>query len=227
MPDTPVYRKLRSESNPNNPLTLKDIKTLIESSKTELLSFMKKEVDGLAELLKCLVKRVDEIERVNVKLEERCAKLEEKQEHIISEIEERQRRQPNLIISGIPERQSGNSEERKAHDKEHVNDLLSELHVSDVTFKTTYRIGKPEKNRNRLLRVICHDKEDKMEILKKATKLRDSKHFKKTYINPDLTPMQQLQQKELRQELKRRRDANERVIIRHGKIVQLDKKDFQ
>lgn len=226
MPDTPAQRKLRSDSNPSNTITLKDIKTLIDNSKTEILSFLKKEVDGITGILHGLVNRVEEIERVNRHLHDRCAKLEEKQESIISEIEDRQRRQSNLVISGLSEKQSGNNDERKAHDDKHVCNLLRELDVSKDAVRTSYRIGKPQSNRSRLLRMVCYDKDQKMEILRKARKLNDSDNFKKTYINPDLTPLQQLQQKELRKELKRRRDANERVMIRHGKIVQLERQDF-
>jgi len=42
----------------------------------------------------------------------------------------------------------------------------------------------------------------------------------------DLTPMQQQQQKELRDELKRRRAAGENVRIKNGKVVHTDNQDF-
>lgn len=61
----------------------------------------------------------------------------------------------------------------------------------------------------------------KSEVLRQARRLRtvDNPDLKKVYINPDLTPNQQREDRALRVELKSRRQAGEKVIIRGGRIV--------
>lgn len=61
----------------------------------------------------------------------------------------------------------------------------------------------------------------KSEVLRQARRLRtvDNPDLKKVYINPDLTPIQQREDRALRVELKSRRQAGEKVIIRGGRIV--------
>lgn len=57
-------------------------------------------------------------------------------------------------------------------------------------------------------------------VLSRAQNLRKSEVWNNTYIDPDRTPQQRLQHKELRMELKKRREAGEQsLVIRHDKIV--------
>ena len=228
MPDTPAQRKLRSDSHSNSTTTLKDIKTLIESTKTEILTYMKKEVDGIKGILQCLVNRVDEIECVNRKLEERCAKLEEKQDNIISEIEDRQRRQLNLVISGLPEQRDGNSDERRAHDESEVKLVLNEMGIKNVKSYPVSRIGKTRSDRPRLLKVTCPDVTSKQLILRSGKVLRSSTLYRNVYVNEDRTPLQQEHSKQLRAELKRRKECGEDVVIFRNKIsLRNDLKNFR
>ena len=60
--NTPKQQRVtRSNSNPSN-TTLDDIKNIIESSKTEILSFVKSENEKLLSLIASLSKRVDDLE---------------------------------------------------------------------------------------------------------------------------------------------------------------------
>ena len=91
-----------------------------------------------------------------------------------------------------------------------------------------YRIGKPLPNKKRLVRVVCVDRDTKIEALKNAKVLRTLDKYDGIFVNADLTPYQQKEQRNLRQELKRRREANENVKIYRGKIIQIDsKQNFQ
>ena len=72
------------------------------------------------------------------------------------------------------------------------------------------------------LKVILKSTENQELLIKSASrlsKLPGAHEFRKVFIKPDLTPLQQSQEKALRFELKRRRDAGEDVILRRGKIV--------
>ena len=55
--------------------------------------------------------------------------------------------------------------------------------------------------------------------MQKAKNLRNSTTFKNVYINPDLTIRQQKESKALRDELKKRRNNGESVVIRNGEVV--------
>ena len=61
----------------------------------------------------------------------------------------------------------------------------------------------------------------KREILRNAKKLRtsDSEILKKIFINPDLTTAQKAIDKKLREDMWKRRENGENVIIHRGQIV--------
>ena len=62
--------------------------------------------------------------------------------------------------------------------------------------------------------------EDKKAILHMAKDLRNSPTWSNVYISPDQTPKEQVLSRELRTELKTRRDAGENnIVIRFGKIT--------
>lgn len=215
-------RKLRSDSNLNKTITLNDIKLLIENSKAEILSSLKKEIDGLTIVLTKLNKRVEEVESKNLQLEERVQQLEDDHANLLSEIEDRDRRKSNLIISGIPEKVDCSSDERRQWDEEVSATLFQSLGeaFNTTAITGTYRIGKIDpKKPPRLLRVTCRDAQTKREIVKKAANLRNIPKYRNVYINPDRTPKEQREHKRLTEELKRRKSLGERVKIRDGKIV--------
>ena len=109
---------------------------------------------------------------------------------------------------------------------EQVNALFSNLiDLNDNVVKSTYRIGNTNSSKPRLLKVVCRDIDTKRALLSRAKHLRSAPNYKNVYLNTVLTPLQQNENKILREELKRRRDFEEDLIIRHGKIV--SRKIFQ
>ena len=224
MPTTPSQRSMRSNSNPSNTVTLADIKILIENTKDEIIVSLKKETVEISNKLSLLIRRVDELEKRNVQLEQRCNQLEAQSHHmppfIFDEMEDRLRRRTNLIISGIPEQTSGTTEERSKADSQKVTTLLDDLcEVSDESISRVHRIGRQQPDKNRLLRVILSDEEDTKKILYRAKELRNLPPHKNIFINRDLTHYQREDNKKLREELKRRRASGEDVVIRSGKLV--------
>lgn len=229
---TPKRPYTRSTSTPN--VSLSDIKQLINNSKKEIISIVSEKFDSLNTTLSFLISRVEKIEEnlasvneVNKKHEEQFKVLKtdfvemakEMPVRLLSEVEERNYRRPNLIFSGISELTSGSIDDRKSFDVAEISKIANELELSiDSGFKTT-RIGKLGGAKPRLLRATFSRIEERNDLLRKGKCLRNSKDFKQVYINPDLTSMQRTTNKFLRAELRRRREAGEQVIIRGEKIV--------
>jgi len=241
MPNTPAQRSTRSGSNAQS-FTLNDIKALIDSSKSDVTNSVKLEMEKLRDMITPLLIRIGKLEEQNQTLQSRINQLEEKQdktttvvsngeegsqEMLIGEFEERHRRQDYLIFSGLPESNSGPITERKVHDQQAVRDVAHALGFQNFVPFELSRIGKINTHTPRLLRVRCPDRETKMTLLSTAKNLRDSWNFKRVYINPDLTRMQREKNKKLRTELKLRREKGEKLTIRGGQIVELQKQHFQ
>ena len=163
-------------------------------------------------------------------LKSRCDKLENEIEclktnqhpvmsDVAFEIEERIIRRNNVIVRGMKEETSGSLTERAEQDKLKVLRALKVLDVKPECVKSIQRIGRPHSERPRLIRIICIGNEDKWNIIKKSKSLRDSQEFSQVFMNPDLTASQQKMEKELRDELKRRKEDGEDVIIHRGKVI--------
>ena len=129
--ESPNQRTLRSKSNPSNAITLSDIKTLIEKNKDAILESLKDEIEKQTSLISTLVKQVEDLHKKNLKLEQKCNKLEEAMSRmttsVLEEANDQQRRRKNLIISGVPESVTRSAEDRKAEDKSRVKTILDEL----------------------------------------------------------------------------------------------------
>ena len=217
-------RTTRSNSNPATNITLMDIKTLIEKSNQQILETLKSEIDKQASMIASLVSRVDALTNTNIQLEKKYQLLEENNRDMIRsfyrEFEDRDRRKMNLIFSGIPERQNGTLEERNNSDFEHVKRVLADLSLpSDHVTAHTYRIGKPGKGGQQLLKVKCLDEEFKRNVLRKAKQLRNISPYERIFINADLTFVQRQERRLLADELRRRRGLGEDVMIRNGTFV--------
>ena len=153
-------------------------------------------------------------------LKEDVIKMKENYDNVFAEFESRDRRKNNLILSGIPESENGTADERKEKDLSTVKSLFFALDWTNIdAVSTVYRIGKMNPSRPRLLKVICASAESKRSLLSKSKNLRNVTQYKNVYMNPDLTPLQQVQNKQLREELRRRRDLGEDVKIQRGSLV--------
>ena len=163
----------------------------------------------------------DSVKRVQDKCTELEAERRNDEESIFREFEDRHRRRKYLIISGLPEGSSGSLEERRVSDRDAVKELAANIGVADLDIEShqVSRIGPLNSSRPRLLRVKCDTNEEKHSMLRSSKKLRDFEEYRGIYINPDLTLKQRELGKIQRQELKRRREAGEDVVIRRGQIT--------
>lgn len=171
-----------------------------------------------------LLQKIQALDSKNSHLEIRCKNLEndllELSSSVLEEFEDRARRRKNLIISGVPERLEGSTDERATADREHVDSILEDIaDVDDDAVSKCHRIGRYMTGKVRLLRVVLKDEETKQSILVKAKQLRNTPSYRNIYVNPDLTTIQRNADKMLREELKRRKNEGHDVIIRRNKIV--------
>ena len=123
----------------------------------------------------------------------------------LSERDQIEKLKMNLIISGLPEK---NSDET---DMLEVKTLLEKELNINADISKTERLKKNNTQDIALLRVVFVTQQSRREVLKKAVELRKSinKNVReKIFIRPDLTKMQLTEQKNLRDQLKEMRAAN-------------------
>jgi len=240
MPHTPSQRTTRSGSNASS-LNLNDVKTLIENSQAEIVKSLKKEMALHGEMLQTLLSKIDDLTKQNERLALRVADLENRVETLssnqreenekcftsmfedaYSEMEERHKRRKFLVISGLPEPCVGSVEQRRLEDQQAIESLAEAIGVEDVNFENISRIGAINSHKPRLLRLKCSSIRAKISLLRASKNLKRLSKYRMVFINPDLTRHERERDKILRTELRDRRQAGEKVMIRSGRVVNVD-----
>ena len=133
----------------------------------------------------------------------------------------REKRKLNLIVHNLPESTSAEASVRKNEDTQNVTSLINKYigvnaHISNVT-----RIGK-QTGRPRLTKVTLTTREEKFKILRNRLNLRKKEHpthVTKVFITPDLTPQEQIQNKQLCARISELNKQDKLYRIKNGKIV--------
>ena len=200
---------------------LSKIREELKVFKEELRAEMSSAIDVMKDELLNVNRVVKEQEQVIIDLKNEVNDLQK-------DIEGRLLRMTNVIVRGLPEG-SGTVKERAQKDEKAVEDLLAEIEVWSGDVTGIKRLGKVKDGHPRLLCVTFRDVSRKHEVLRKAKLLRDSSQFKRVYVQPDLTRMQQAIDWKLRKELKDRRDKGEDVVLFGGVVRQRHElhKNFQ
>jgi hypothetical protein len=125
---------------------------------------------------------------------------------------EREKRRNNLIIRGIKE----TGEDEKEQVDKILEMLVEEVHMK---YEIVGRVGRIEKtgNKDRPLRIRMEDVDHKRRLLARGKKLKEGqKWLKKVYLAPDLTKMQQEEDKKLRDMVK---EYKTNVRIARGEVA--------
>lgn len=131
----------------------------------------------------------------------------------ILEMQERSKRRDKLILMGVPEEGAGGEGTEIIHDV--IEGLLPGVAVE---YKVVGRIGlKGQKPRP--VRILVEDPGHRRRLLSKARGLRELESFKRIFIVPDLTRMQQEEDKKLRDELRAARQPGFRARIHKGEVI--------
>jgi len=132
----------------------------------------------------------------------------------VSEVMEREKRKNNVVIFGIEE----TNDEFATRDK--VNTIVRAIGIDENKVKYLGRVGRYiAGSRARIVRVVCDDAETKRNFLKAANKLKTLEGYESTYVGMDLTKVQQLQDKALRDKLKEIRIDHKEAKINNGEVV--------
>lgn len=131
-------------------------------------------------------------------------------EKIIRELQERNLREKNIIIVGLPEQTSADWYKRQSLDESAVKNFLTNINSEYPKLITKiFRIGKFIPNKNRRLKVCFNSRDTAIAILQNKNKI-PSKDIK---VFSDQTPAQQKFLSELREELERRKQKGEENLI--------------
>jgi len=137
----------------------------------------------------------------------------------LSEKEDQEARKLNLIVHNLPETGS------KQGDIDSVTELFQEEFRLKMNVVNAQRMGRPNNDNTRLVKVTMNNVSDKKQILALAKDLRESTHavHSKIYIRPDLTKLQLEESKNLRETLKtqREKEPDKRWMIRRGRVVEI------
>lgn len=124
---------------------------------------------------------------------------------IVTEVQERLARDKNIIITGIPEINSTNVEERREHDRTEVMKITESFFPGEPTPKVTnlFRLGKYKADTSRPVKVCFENPQIVKVMLRKKTQNDNIK------IYSDQTKCQKEYLNNLREELKKRTDDGE------------------
>ena len=135
----------------------------------------------------------------------------------VKEEDEKRKRECNVVVHGLRKTESS--------DRNKFETIMREvLELEDVRVEEINRLGKGEKERNSKpvsVLVKFETPGQKWAVVSRAKKLRYAgEEYRRVMIVPDLTVRERMEDKKLREELRRRRDAGENdIYISRGKIV--------
>ena len=180
---------------------------------------------------------------VTKKMQQEITSTQATTEKINTDLEEEKRRESrklNLIVYGIPETQTDNSNQMKS-------DFLSlqELYENKIAltpsdFSNITRLGKKKDDQIRPIRISFYDAQIRKEVLINNKGLRyEGNEFNECncktnpgrhiHINvtTDKTRQEREEESKLREALNVRRQNGENVIIKRGKIIKTDQQESQ
>lgn len=133
---------------------------------------------------------------------------------------DKNKRARNLVIHNFPEQEGSTVVERSQADMSLFSSMIKETLHMNVRPTKSFRAGKFIPNKDRLLIITLENEDVKYDVLRMASQLRTCEGWRRVFITPDLTYKERQQQKMLREELWKRREAGEsNLCIRRGRIV--------
>ena len=146
------------------------------------------------------------------------------------EFKERENRKNNLIIFNLKESLKDDMNEAMKDDLEQLKDVLKHTNpemtdsvIKDLTTDNINRLGRKQANQEnakiRPIKLSLPTEATKYKIIKNTYRLKSCQNHPKIGFKFDLTRQQQQEERVLKLELERRRNANEDVMIFRGKVI--------
>ena len=140
---------------------------------------------------------------------------------ITFEQKEKGKRQLNIIVHNIAESSTNKGLSRKEEDIGKCKSLFQTHLGTTVTIQNAICLGK-RSDKPRLLKITLNSIQEKVMILKNKLKLRSSNNtspVRNIFITPDYTPLEQKNNKALRQQLADMNKAENVYALKNEKIV--------
>lgn len=135
----------------------------------------------------------------------------------IEEQEEINKRKANVIIHGLKEPTSSDSEDRKNDDHNSTMDLLHQIRCDEVSVNACIRLGNLQQGpdiKPRPLKLVLSSEAQKDKVLLMAKNLKgNSNGYEKVFIHQDLTPRQRANRQRLVKEMRARLERGETNLL--------------
>lgn len=127
------------------------------------------------------------------------------------EMEDRRRRELNIVVFNLPEGKNENGQLNKQYDENNVRTIAEKLGLDTyLQIETSYRLGKKNRNqaKERVLKIILQDRKQRKFLLENSRRIKEiaEEIFKRVVLFKDLTLDQ-------RDERKRKRENKENTNI--------------
>ena len=108
------------------------------------------------------------------------------------EIEDRKRRESNLVLFNLPEHRTPSGDETKRRDETDFMRLSDSLGLENTQVKICFRLGRKHESQNRPLKIVLANKSHRKYLLDNARTLQEKAptYMKDVIISKDLTPEQ-------------------------------------
>ena len=141
---------------------------------------------------------------------------------ILDAFMDKERRKCNIVVHNLKEPEGVTHDERMAADRARLTSLCRDALNLQVRVTNSFRAGKFNPSKPRLLIATLDSEAAKWELIKLAPQLRSCPGFSNIYVNPDRTREEREQSKRLRDELAARRAKGEQnLMIRRGKVIKV------
>lgn len=205
----------------NTPPTPTNLKSNLENITSMLQLIIQNQQKTDAALLERPT-RTEVVDIVESKIVDKVDDMVEKKVNAaVKEATEKNKRRCNIIVSNIPESDPQDTSHTDTETVlEELKTILPTIEKPDIT--DLRRLGPKTAKPRKICVILCS--EDKKKAILKATRTRtypdSTPTSERCYINADLTPKEQIKHKELRDELKRRKNEGETdLVIRRGEVV--------
>ena len=210
--------------------SLEDVRSLLQQSEARIIS----KLEDVLSRIERLEKRIDSVQTEQIRLDLEMTGIKKvviNQQHVIEQFEA-EKRETNLIFSGVPEGDIEIDDDCLDDDKEKIEYLCNVISPDflERSIESCSRLGKATKGRNRLITVKFNDMSERNSVLFSKRKIRNNssclKYFGPVYINKDSSPLMRKEEKRLRDFMKNKRKnspSDAKFYIKSGKLYCDDK----
>ena len=202
-----------------------------EKIEQRMIEFEEKNEKLIDEKLKAHSKTVEQNKKEHLSMEN---EIKAQVTQSMDEIKEKEEKKNNLMMFNLQESAKEDNNEEEKEDLQaiikvfqHTNPELNDTVTSQLTVNNIRRLGKKKtpasdednSTKPRPIKITLPNESTKFKILKKSHKLKEYQENNKIGLKLDLTKQQQMEEKALRQELIKRREQQEDVMIFRGQVI--------